>query len=421
MLFKKNTLQFPMLLSVGNISNGFVAWLFGSAGPLLIVLQAASKGHLSGSITSSWIFAIYGMGGLLTLIVSLYYRQPIGYAFSIPGAILVGSSLTHYSFNQVVGAYIITGILIFLLGLSGIVTKMMKVLPMPVMMGMVSGVLLPFGTEMIRSVVKNPLLNGIPLLVFLALSFFLRFSKKFPPILGAVIAAILCLKFLPNVSVQPLQITMGIPHFIIPSFSFSVVGELVIPLLLTVIAIQNAQGIAILETHGYRPPINAMTNWSGIGTIINAFFGGHPACIAGPMTGLLVNKESGKLEHRYVAAIVLGVLSCLLALFSPIASQIPHVIPASLIQLLGGVAMISVLVDSLKMSFSGPFKSGALFSFIITISGISILHIGAPFWGLIGGTLATVFLDKQDFYKSESSDQNNETNMSKALYKDKIS
>ncbi|MGF3105342.1 hypothetical protein [Rossellomorea sp. DUT-2] len=40
-----------------------------------------------------------------------------------------------------------------------------------------------------------------------------------------------------------------------------------------------AQGIAMLETHGYRPPINAMTNWSGIGTIINAFFGGHPVLI----------------------------------------------------------------------------------------------------------------------------------------------
>ncbi|WEG10976.1 benzoate/H(+) symporter BenE family transporter [Pullulanibacillus sp. KACC 23026] len=398
-MLKRNVVQFPRLLSVGNVSNGFVAWLFGSAGPLLIVLQAATKGHLSDSTTSSWIFAIYGIGGLLTLLMSLYYGQPIGYAFSIPGAILVGSALTHYALNLVVGAYIITGIIIFLLGISGLVTKLMKVLPMPVMMGMVSGVLLPFGTDMVHSVMKNPLLNGIPLLVFLALSFFLRFSKKFPPILGAIIAAILCIKFLPGVTVQPIHVSIGIPQFITPSFSFSVIGELVIPLILTVIAIQNAQGIAMLESSGYRPPINSMTNWSGIGSIVNAFFGGHPACIAGPMTALLANKDSGKHEHRYVAAIVLGILSCLLALFSPMASEIPHVIPASLIQLLGGVAMISVLVDSLKMSFSGPFKSGALFSFLITISGISIFHIGAPFWGLIGGTLATLFLDKQDLKK----------------------
>lgn len=395
-MFKRNIVQFPKLLSIGNVSNGFVAWLFGSAGPLLIVLQAAAKGHLSQTAITSWIFAIYGIGGLLTLFMSLYYGQPIGYAFSIPGAILVGASLTHYSFNQVIGAYILTGGLIFILGVSGLVTKLMKVLPMPVMMGMVSGVLLPFGTEMVHSVVLNPLLNGIPLLVFLVLSFFVKLSKKFPPILGAILASILCLKLLPGVSSHFVPFSIGIPHLVVPSFSLSAMGELVIPLVLTVIAIQNAQGIAMLESSGYRPPINSMTNWSGIGSIVNACFGGHPACVAGPMTALLANEDSGKHEHRYAAAIVLGVLSCVLALFSPMAAAIPQVIPASLIQLLGGVAMIGVLVDSLKMSFSGRFKAGALFSFLITISGISLLHIGAPFWGLIGGTLATLFLDKSD-------------------------
>jgi benzoate membrane transport protein len=59
--------------------------------------------------------------------------------------------------------------------------------------------------------------------------------------------------------------------------------------------------------------------------------------------------------------------------------------------------MIGVLIDSFKTSFSAKFKAGALFSFLITVSGISILHIGAPFWGLIGGTLASVFLDQKDF------------------------
>lgn len=395
-LFKRNIVQVPKLLSIGNVSNGFVAWLFGSAGPLLIVLQAAAKGHLSQAAITSWIFAIYGIGGLLTLFMSLYYGQPIGYAFSIPGAILVGASLTHYSFNQVIGAYILTGGIIFILGVSGLVTKLMKVLPMPVMMGMVSGVLLPFGTEMVHSVVLNPLLNGIPLLVFLVLSFFGKLSKKFPPILGAILASILCLKLLPGITSHSVPFSIGIPHLVAPSFSLSAMGELVIPLVLTVIAIQNAQGIAMLESSGYRPPINSMTNWSGIGSIVNACFGGHPACVAGPMTALLANEDSGKQEHRYASAIVLGVLSCVLALFSPMAAAIPRAIPASLIQLLGGVAMIGVLVDSLKMSFSGRFKAGALFSFLITISGISLLHIGAPFWGLIGGTLATLFLDKSD-------------------------
>jgi benzoate membrane transport protein len=65
--------------------------------------------------------------------------------------------------------------------------------------------------------------------------------------------------------------------------------------------------------------------------------------------------------------------------------------------MMGGLAMINVLTDSLKMSFSARFKSGALFSFLITISGILIFHIGAPFRVLVGGTLAAFFLDRTDF------------------------
>lgn len=82
-----------------------------------------------------------------------------------------------------------------------------------------------------------------------------------------------------------------------------------------------------------------------------------------------------------------------------------HLIPSSLIKMLGGLAMINVLIDSLKTSFSGRFKTGALFSFLITISGISLFHIGAPFWGLVGGTLSSFFLDRTDLKPSASQNQ----------------
>jgi benzoate membrane transport protein len=398
-LWKKNIFDFPRYLSIGSFSNGFVSWIFGATGPLLLILQAASIGHLNETSVSSWIFGIYGMGGLLTLILSLYYRQPIGYAFSIPGAILVGSSLSHHTLNDVVGAYLVTGIVIFLLGISGVISVLMKVLPLPIMMGMVSGVLLPFGTDMIRAVLENPLINGLPILVFLLLSLFKNLSKKVPPILGAIIVSVIMLKIFPMKSNSGIALSITIPHVVLPSFNLSTMGELVLPLVLTVIAIQNAQGIAVLESHDYRPPINAMSFWSGIGSILNSFVGAHPACIAGPMTGILAGEESGKKENRYTAAIVLGILSCLLAVFAPVAASIPNLIPASLIKTLGGLAMIGVLIDSLKMSFSQNFKAGSLFSFLITVSGISIFHIGAPFWGLLGGTIAAFFLDKNDFAK----------------------
>jgi benzoate membrane transport protein len=395
--WKQNLYEFPKLLSIGGISSGFVSWLFGATGPLLIVLQAASKGHLGAETISSWIFAIYFIGGLLSLFFALYYRQPIGFAFSIPGAILVGNSLGHHSFSQAIGAYLVTGIVIAILGMSGIVTRLMKVLPMPIMMGMVSGVLLPFGTSMFSSVTSSPIVNGIPLAVFLVLSCFGNFAKKFPPILGAIIASVILLKFNHAIHLDGVSFGIATPKFFAPSFDVSTMGELVLPLVLTVVAIQNAQGIAVLNSTGYKAPIGSMTTWSGIGSIVNGFFGAHAACIAGPMTAILSGKDAGAKPARYVSAIVLGVLSCLFGLFAPMAAAIPHMIPTSVISLLGGLAMINVLTDSLHMSFSSKFKIGALFSFMITVSGISIMHIGAPFWGLVGGMIASLLMERKDF------------------------
>ncbi|WP_047152091.1 benzoate/H(+) symporter BenE family transporter [Aneurinibacillus tyrosinisolvens] len=400
-MWKQNVVELPRHLSVGNISNGLVSWIFGATGPLLIVLQAASKGNLSASTISSWIFAIYGVGGLLTLILSFYYRQPIGYAFSIPGAILVGTSLSHHAYNQVIGAYVVVGIITLILGLSGAIYKLMKILPMPVMMGMVSGVLLPFGTDVFHSVQENPLLNGIPLFVFFLFSYFRGLAQKFPPILGAILSAIIMLYIVPGVHSGEASFSVAKPHIYMPSFDMATMGELVLPLVLTIIAIQNAQGIAVLQSAGYKSPVNSMTSWSGIGSIVNSFFGAHSACIAGPMTAILATDESQKKERRYAAAVVLGLLSCLLAIFAPFAASIPHLVPASLIKLLGGLAMIGVLIDSLHKSFSSDCKMGALFSFMITVSGFSIFHIGAPFWGLIGGTLVFLLLERKNQKQTE--------------------
>src|SRR5699024_5181944 len=150
-------------------------------------------------------------------------------------------------------------------------------------------------------------------------------------------------------------------------FSWSSIDELVIPLTVTVIAIQNAQRIAIMKDSGYRPPINAMTNWSGIGSLVNGFFGAHSACIAGPMTAILTSDgKEGKGKH-YTASIVMGAMWIVFGLLAPVMIGLVQGIPSSVIYLLGGLAMLGVLNSSLKATFTSKFQMGALFSFIITV------------------------------------------------------
>ncbi|MEW9673239.1 benzoate/H(+) symporter BenE family transporter [Ammoniphilus sp. 3BR4] len=395
--WKANWIESVQYFNVSSISNGIMAWLFGVTGPLLIVLQSAAKGQLGPEEISSWIFSIYAVGGLLSILLSVYYRQPIAVAFSIPGAVLVGTTLSQHSFPEVIGAYLVTGLFILILGVTGIVGRIMNILPMPIMMGMVSGVLLPFGTDIFTSVLENPVLNGGTLAVFLFISSFQRIAKIIPPVLGAILAAVLLLAILDLANLSGLRLSLASPQWFSPAYNAAAIGELVIPLALTVIAIQNAQGIGVLRSMGYSPPVNAMTTWSGIGSLVNGFLGAHSACIAGPMTAILAGKDTGPKEGRYAAGMVLGFLWLLFGIFAPVAASITQIIPASLIKLLGGLAMIGVLLTSLQMSVSARFKMGALFSFLITISGFSLLNIGAPFWGLVGGLMVSILLERRDF------------------------
>lgn len=391
--------EFYKDFTVKQASSGIIAWLFGVTGPLLIVLQAAEQGNLNQTTVNSWVFAIYVIGGILSVILSLFYRQPVAVAFSIPGAILTGTALAHHSFSDIIGVYLITGIVILLFGLSGLVEKMMSFIPMPIVMGMVSGVLLPFGLNILTSLTEIFWLNGIILLSFFILSMFPAVSRFFPPILGALLIAFFFIIAFGLMEWEPSGQIIAVPSLFMPTFSWAAIAELVIPLTVTVIAIQNAQGISIMKAAGYRPPINAMTNWSGIGSLINGIFGAHSACIAGPMTAILTSDESDTKGKHYTSAIVMGVLWIVFGLFAPIMVGLIQGIPPSVVYLLGGLAMLGVLSSSLRTTFSGSFQMGALFAFLITLSDLTFLGIGSPFWGMVGGVAVSLLMERGDFKK----------------------
>ena len=49
--------------------------------------------------------------------------------------------------------------------------------------------------------------------------------------------------------------------------------ELVLPLAITVLVAQNAQGFAVLGGAGLKPPVNAVTTACGLGSLISATVG----------------------------------------------------------------------------------------------------------------------------------------------------
>lgn len=387
----------PGKLTPAAIGYGLAAWIFAVTGPFLIFVNAAKQGNLSMAEFNSWIFAGYFFCGLLTIILTLYYGHPVLAATTIPGGVLIGAALTHLSFPEIIGAYLLTGATIAVLGVTGTAKRAMEWLPMPITMGMVAGVLLPFGLGIVQSIQQTPVLSAATLAAFFAAALATPVAGRFPPVLCGIVAGLLAATLLGQANWQTLSFQIADPILIPPVFTAPAAVELIVPLALTVVAVQNAQGIGILLNMGYKPPVNAITLTSGIGSIVVGLFGSQSVCLAGPMTGIVTNPMVGPKESRYAAAIVTGVLWMAFGLFSPVATAVSEILPSSLIDLLAGLALLEVLGACFASAFGEKFRLGALFTFIITFSGVRLFNIGAPFWGLVGGAAISLLLEPADF------------------------
>lgn len=391
----------PSYLNVKTISAGTLAAMFGCTGPALVVIGGASDAGLSMEQTISWLFSIYFFGALIGIFMALRYRQPIVGAYTIPGAVLVAAGLQHYSLSEISGAYLVSGMLVFLLGISGLIGKAMKWIPGPIVMAMIVGAMIKFGTDMISSIESATAIAGSSILVYLISS---RFIKKFPPILTSFVFAGILAVLMGEFQPASMEVGFAFPQVLMPSFSLEAIISVGLPLTLLVIGAENAQAIGVLMAENYKPPINAMTIISGIGGITTSFFGGHNANIAGPMTAICASKESGdNKEGRYASVIVNGVLFGGFGLIAGIAVPFVTALPAALVSTIAGLAMIGVLVSSLQASFSrNNFQIGAFFSLVIAMSGISFFGVSSPFWALIGGVVVSLILEKDDFDYSKS-------------------
>ena len=391
--------QIARALDRHSISNGIAAFLVASTGPLVILLAVSVNGGLSRADISSWIFAGYGLSGIFSIVFSVLYRMPMGMAWTIPGAVLLATSLDHLPFTAVVGTYYVTAALILVIGLTGWVRRMMDSLPIPIVMGMVAGVFLPIVLKIITAFDESATIAGATLAAFLVLSLLPAISRFISPVLGALaVGAVVTVASGQFNLTEPVAWALADPILYTPEFSLQACLELVVPMAMTVIGIHNAQGFAISRVHGYRPPVNTLTVACGVGSFVLGAFGSVSLCVTGPVNGVL--NTSGAKERRFAGGVVFGVLLLVFGLFAPVATQLALALPTAFIGILGGLAMLPVLQGAFVTAFRGEFQLGALISFLVTISGIAPFNIGAAFWGLVFGFAASALLERKDFARA---------------------
>ena len=380
-------------------ANGFIGWVFAATAPVAIILAAGTSGGLSESELASWIFGVFFINGWISILFCWLYRQPLAFFWTIPGTVLVGPALAHLSFAQVIGAYLVTGLLILALGVSGWVRRAMQVVPMPIVMGMVAGVFLRFGLDLVRALHNDFAIAGPMVGSYLLLFALPALGRRIPPLIGALLVGAAATALFGRVDAAALgTIELVRPVLYVPAWSLAAMIELVVPLAITVLVVQNGQGFAVLKAAGHAPPVDAVTVACGVGSILGALVGSVSTCLTGPTNAIITS--SGDRSRHYTAGIFTGVLAVAFGLLAPAFTRLMLIAPKSFIMVLAGLAMLRVLQSAFVASFKYRFTLGALVSFLVTVADLAVLNIGAAFWGLAAGFAVSWYLERHDFAAS---------------------
>ncbi|XWX05611.1 benzoate/H(+) symporter BenE family transporter (plasmid) [Aggregatilineales bacterium SYSU G02658] len=395
--FVQNVRDFPRALSLSGALAGFLVVITGYTGPLLLVTAAADAANLSPELTASWILSIAMGNGLMTILQSFYYRQPIIAPWSTAGVALLITTLPTITIGQAVGAYIACAVGVALVGVSGLFGRMMRLVPLPVVSGLLAGILFNFGRGVYAALgqANEPVLFiMVSAMIF---TFFLmkRFGSRAPTlavmIVGGVIAAVGG-----QIQFEGLELTLTRPVFIAPEFDLNIMLTLGVPLMALALTSQYAPGDAVLRTSGYDAPINGVLRNTGLASVLIALFGGHGATLGALTAAMVASPESQPdPDRRYASSVVSGILYVVFGMFGTTIFAFFAGFPKLLVDVVAGLALTGTIVSGLAAATLDPKgRDAGIAAFFITVSGITLLGIAAPFWGLIFGMGIYALLNK---------------------------
>jgi benzoate membrane transport protein len=401
--FRASVRDLPRAITLSTLTAGLVAALMGVASPTLLVYHAGHASGFTAPQLGSWFFAIFVGGGLFSVLLALLYRQPMTGAYSIAGAALLVQTLPRFGLHEAVGAYVLAGLSITALALTGWFERLMKLIPPEIVMGMLAGVLLRFGVDIFPQLVKSPLLVGPTLLAY-AVAW--RFPRWLPPIFVALAVGVAMSLFTHTYPAAAIPLAFTVPEIYAPAFSVDGFLSIALPLVLLALSSQNATGIGVLWAHNYKAPINAITLATGLFSLVTAPLAGHGVNLATPMTALCADPSAHEdPQLRYGAAVVTGVLWIVCGCLGLTLVMLIDVLPQGLILTIAGLGLVPVILQSLTRSFSAnKHRFGCLFALLIAASNAQWLGVGAAFWALVLASIASLLIDR-DWHLMRAADK----------------
>ncbi|MFX1802926.1 benzoate/H(+) symporter BenE family transporter [Paraburkholderia sp. A1BS-2L] len=377
--------------SVATIVAGFVAMMTGYTSSLVLMFQAGQAAHLSPEQISSWIWSLSIGMGVTTIALSLWYRAPTVIAWSTPGAALLISSLPHVPYAEAIGAYIVCALLLTAVGVTGWFDALMKRVPAGIAAALLAGILFEIGIEIFHAAqVQTPLV----LTMFFAYLLMKRWVARYA-IVGTLVVGVAAAAALGLLDFSHFHVALAKPVFTMPAFSASAIVSIGIPLFVVAMASQNVPGIAVIRADGYNTPSSPLIATTGIASLVLAPFGSHginlAAITAAICTGPHAHEDRTK---RYMAAVWCGFFYLIAGVFGATIAALFAAFPPALVVSIAALALFGSIMSGLTNAMQNPHeREAALVTFMVTASGLTLLSIGAAFWGLVAGVITQVILN----------------------------
>ena len=366
------------------LTAGIVAAVVGFASAFAIVLQGLAGVGANPAQAASGLLVLCVGQGVLAIYLGLRHRQPISIAWSTPGAaLLMGAGIPEGGFGVAVTAFLMTGALIVVAGLWRPLGRAVAAIPFSLASAMLAGVLMELCLAPVHAGARLPAL-ALPI----ALAWLVGWSvaRRYAVLIAVAVAVVIvgATTALPPDALGLLQPRLVL---IAPVLDLLPAAGIALPLFVVTMASQNVPGIAVLKTNGYETPVGEMFTSTGLASIAVAPFGGHGLNLSAITAALCAGPEAGPdPARRYLASIPAGAGYVVLGPLAGFAAMFIAASPPLLIQAVAGLALLSSLAAALAAALADEsHRLAAIVTFITAASGIAILGIGAPFWGLLAG------------------------------------
>ena len=365
---------------------GFVASVSGSAATFGIAIAGLLAMGATREQTSTAIFVLLFGYGLLSTVLSYRYKMPISIVWSTPGAaFLAASAGLGLEFEQAVGGFLLSGVLLTVTGFWPALARLVQRIPAAIASAMLAGILFTFVISTVRASVDYPLL----VLPFVLVWFLLN---RISPVWATPIAIVLAFGLInAQVGTSWLEGASLFPNFnlVIPAFELVPMFSIGIPLYLITMASQNLPGTAIMKGFGYIVPVRAVIGSTGIATVVASFFGGFGMNLAAITAAINANEQAAKdPARRWVASFAGGLVYWLFAIGAGFFAAFVLAVPAELLLAVVGIALLPSFVSAIGGSLeSKEHRLPAAITFVVGAAGISVFGIGGAFWALVAGML----------------------------------